>query len=186
MRACELPCVRERLAWLVGHLLTYAGYAADMLTLCFCAGEREFCLHIQCSYRLATEETVLFDRIDYFMPSDALTARWRAEGLEEAGFPREWEEQDCRLFERVQALRSRLDGMVVTEASVNQLGDLRLCFATGETLLALPMSSDASECWRFWSDALWPDQHMVVCGDRVELHGPGEACCGICEETVDN
>ena len=186
MRKCELPRVRERLAVLDGLPLTCAGYAADMLTLCFGSGEAESNLHIQCSYRLATEERILFDRIDYFEPSDALQARWRAEGLEEADFPREWDDCDCRLFEQVKALNTRLDGMKVAEIGDDQLGDLTLRFATGETLLALPMRSDDSECWRFWCDARWPDQHMIVCGDHVELSGPGEACCKICEEAVDN
>lgn len=186
MKGCELSRVRERLAVLDGQPLTYAGYAADMLTLCFGVGETEAHLRIQCSYRLATEEMILFDRIDYFMPSDALQARWRAAGLEEDDFSRDWDDRDCRLFEQVKALRSRLDGMTVVEIALNQLGDLTLRFATGETLLALPMSSDDHECWRFWCDARWPDQHMVVCGDHVELSGPGEACCNICAEAVDN
>ena len=71
--------------------------------------------------------------------------------------------------------------MVVTSVDVNQLGDLTIRFANGATLLALAMRSDDDECWRFWNDDLWPDQHMVVYGDHVELHGPGDGCCGICE-----
>lgn len=186
MMNCERLRVRERLAVLAGQPLTYVGYAADMLTLCFGDGEAEAHLHIQCSYRLATAGRILFDRIDYFEPSDTLQARWRAEGLQEADFPREWDDCDCRLFEQVKMLNAQLDGMTVAEIDVNQLGDLTLHFATGETLLALPMRSDDGECWRFWSDARWPDQHMIVCGDHVELSGPGEACCNICEEAVDN
>lgn len=186
MRKNELLRVQARLDALAGQPLTCTGYAADMLTLCFGCGEAEAHLHIQCSYRLATAERILFDRIDYFEPSDALKARWRAEGLQEDDFPREWDDCDCRLFEQVKALGARLDGMTVADINVNQLGDLALRFATGETLLALPMRSDDTECWRFWCNARWPDQHMVVCGNHVELSGPGDACCDICAEAVDN
>ena len=185
MQKNELPAVQTRMALLRGLPLTWLGYAADMLTLGFGAQE-EFRLHIQCSYRLASQEAILFDRIDYFTPSEALKARWRAEGLEEDDFPREWAEDDCRLFERVQALQSCLPEMVVEDVRVSLLGDVTLRFANGLTLLALPMASNEQECWRFWNDALWPDQHLVVCGDHVELDGPGERCCGICEGTVDN
>lgn len=185
MNKQELPLVQARLALLHALPLNWMGYAADMLTLGFGAQE-EFRLHIQCSYRLASEEEILFDRLDYFAPSDALTARWRAEGLTEDDFPGEWEDGDCRLFERIEALRSRLPEMRVEEAHVSLLGDVTLRFTNGLTLLALPMASDGAECWRFWNDALWPDEHMVVCGDHVELSGPGERCCGICEGTVDN
>ena len=156
MKQYELPHVRERLKGLVGQPLHRVGYAADMLTLDF-GPTGAFCLHIQCSYRMATEDVILFDRIDYFID----------------------EEPDNRLFKAVRALQTRLDGMTVTAVEVNQLGDLRIRFANGVTLLALPMSSAADdECWRFWHDGLWPDQHMVVYGDHVELHGPGkeESC----------
>ena len=179
MKRNELPHVQARMASLQGMALTCAGYAADMLTLTFGPVQREACLHIQCSYRLATADVILFDRIDYFEPSDALKDRWRGEGLEEADFPRDWPDNDCRLFEQVKQLP--LDGMSVTGVEVDQLGDLTIRFANGMTLLALPMSSDEQECWRFWCDARWPDQHMVVCGDRVELHGPGDGYRRICE-----
>ena len=181
MRRCELAPVMARMSLLRGQTLTHAGYAADMLTLCFGAAEGEFCLHIQCSYRLATETAILFDRIDYFEPSDALKTRWLGEGLEEMDFPTDWDESDCRLFEQVQKLCGRLDGMIVTDVQVNQLGDLTLRFSTGETLLALPMCSDGQECWHFWNDALWPDEHMVVCGDHVEMDGSGEESRPLCE-----
>lgn len=181
MKKNELPLVQERLQSLCGQPLTCAGYAADMLTLTFGPAACETCLHIQCSYRLATAETILFDRIDYFEPSDELRAGWTAAGLEEMQFPEDWPEEECRLFEQVKRLQSRLDGMVVAEAQVSRLGDLTLRFSSGETLLALPMSSRGSECWRLWNDALWPDQHMVVCGDHVELDGPGTQRRPICE-----
>lgn len=180
MRKDEIPYVAQRLRTMIGQPVTALGYAADMLTLGF-GREGESCLHIQCSYRMATEETILFDRIDYFRPSKALQARWLSQGLEEEDFPQEWSDEDCRLFEAVKQLRARLDGMTVETADVNQLGDLTLRFAGGVTLLALPMHSDDDECWRFWNDALWPDQHMVVYGNHVELHGLGEGCFGICE-----
>lgn len=180
MRKDEIPYVAQRLRTLIGQPLHNAGYAADMLTLGF-GREGEFCLHIQCSYRMATEDTILFDRIDYFRPSEALQASWRAEGLEEVDFPQAWPDGECRLFEAVKQLRERLDGMTVESVDVNQLGDLTIRFANGVTLLALPMHSDDDECWRFWNDEVWHDQHMVVYGDHVELHGPGEACCGIGE-----
>ena len=77
--------------------------------------------------------------------------------------------------------KEHVDGMTVASVDVNQLGDLTIRFANGATLLALAMRSDDDECWRFWNDDLWPDQHMVVYGDHVELHGPGDGCCGICE-----
>ena len=186
MKDSELPHVRARLMKLIGQPLARIGYAADMLTMTFGNGEPAFHLHIQCSYRLATAERILFDRIDYFVPSDALTERWRGEGLEEDNFPRDWCDEDCCLFERVKRLNARLEGMRVVEAQVNQLGDLTLCFAAGETLLALPMGSDDHECWRLWNDAIWPDQHMVIYGDHAELNGPGERCSGICGEIVDN
>ena len=158
MRKAEIPYVTQRLRTLIGQPLQCAGYAADMLTLGFgWAGEAA--LHIQCSYRMATEETILFDRIDYFID----------------------EEPDNRLFKAIRTLQERLEGMVVTSVDVNQLGDLRIRFANGATLLALAMRSDDDECWRFWNDDLWPDQHMVVYGDHVELHGPGDGCCGICK-----
>lgn len=158
MKKHEIPYVMQRLQTLTGQPMTAVGYAADMLTLGFgWAGEA--CLHIQCSYRMATEETILFDRIDYFID----------------------EEPDNRLFKAIRTLQERLEGMVVTSVDVNQLGDLRIRFANGATLLALAMRSDDDECWRFWNDDLWPDQHMVVYGDHVELHGPGDGCCGICE-----
>ena len=158
MKKHELPHVREWLTPLVGQCLHDAGYAADMLTLGF-GPDGAYRLHIECSYRMATEEMILFDRIDYFIG----------------------EETDNRLFGAIRELQVHLEGMTVTGVEINQLGDLRLTFATGVTLLALPMRSDDDECWRFWNDAVWPDQHMVVCGDHVELQGPGEACCGICE-----
>lgn len=180
MKKHEIPHVMQRLQTLKGQPLTAVGYAADMLTLGF-GPAGESCLHIQCSYRMATEEAILFDRIDYFRPSEALQAAWRAEGLEEDDFPQEWPDEECRLFEAVKQLRERLDGMTVEEVAVNQLGDLTIRFAGGVTLLALPMRSDDEECWRFWNDELWLDQHMVVYGDHVELHGPGDGCCGICE-----
>ena len=102
---------------------------------------------------MVTADVILFDRIDYFID----------------------EEQDNRLFRAICALREHLDGMHVTAVEVNQLGDLRIGFANGVTLLALPMSSAADdECWRFWNDDLWHGQHMVIYGDHVELHGPGE------------
>ena len=180
MRKDEIPYVAQRLRTMIGQPLQYAGYAADMLTLRL-GQAGEFSLHIQCSYRMAEEESILFDRIDYFEPSDALCARWRAEGLDDLDFPDDWPDDERRLFEQVKLLNQRLDGMTVTEVRVNQLGDLTLCFANGVTLLALPMSSDDRECWRFWCDVRWPDQHMVVCGDHVELSGPGEQCGPICE-----
>ena len=185
MKKNEIPYVTQRLRTLIGQPLQCAGYAADMLTLSF-GRAGEFSLHIQCSYRLASEDTILFDRIDYFVPSEAVEARWRAAGLEEADFPRDWEDRDCRLFERVQALQSRLAEMRVEDVAVSLLGDVTIRFSGGMTLLALPMASDEAECWRFWNDALWPDEHMVVCGDHVELHGQGERCCGISAESVDN
>lgn len=152
MKQYELPYVRARMNTLINQPLHDAGYAADMLTLSF-GLEGEFCLHVQCSYRMATEDVILFDRIDYFIE----------------------DEPDNRLFNAVRKLREHLDGMTVTAIEVSQLGDLRICFANGVTLLALPMSSDADdECWRFWHDDLWRDQHMVVYGDHVELHGPGK------------
>lgn len=181
MRKQELPYVQARLNGLVGQPLTSAGYAADMLTLCFGSDVCEYCLHIQCSYRLATEDAILFDRIDYFLPSDAQCARWRAEGLDELDFPEDWPDDERRLFEQVKLLCQCLQGMTVTEAAVNPLGDLTIRFANGMTLLALPMRSDGDECWRFWNDVLWPDEHMVVCGDHVELNGPGKRCVPICE-----
>ncbi len=155
MKQYELPHVRARLNGLFGQILHDAGYAADMLTLGF-GPEGAYRLHIQCSYRMATEEAILFDRIDYFYD----------------------EEPDNRLFRAVRELRTHLDGMTVETVDVNRLGDLRIAFANGVTLLALPMRSDDDECWRFWNDDLWGDQHMVVCGDHVELHGPGkeESC----------
>ena len=174
MKKYELPHVRKRLSGLTGQCLHDVGYAADMLTLGF-GPEGEYRLHIECSYRMATEETILFDRIDYFRPSKELCSKWRAQGLDEDDFPQEWPDTDCRLFEEVKELKTQLDGMTVETADVNRLGDLKIRFANGVTLLALPMSSDADdECWRFWNDALWPDQHMVVYGDHVELHGPGK------------
>ena len=158
MRKAEIPYVTQRLRTLIGQPLQCAGYAADMLTLGF-GRTSEFSLHIQCSYRMATEGAILFDRIDYFID----------------------EEPDNRLFKAIRTLQERLEGMVVTSVDVNQLGDLTIRFANGATLLALAMRSDDDECWRFWNDDLWPDQHMVVYGDHVELHGPGDGCCGICE-----
>ena len=158
MKKHEIPYVMQRLQTLPGQPMTAVGYAADMLTLGFgWAGEAA--LHIQCSYRMATEDTILFDRIDYFID----------------------EEPDNRLFNAVHKLQGQLDGMTVASVDVNQLGDLTIRFAGGATLLALAMRSDDDECWRFWNDDLWPDQHMVVYGDHVELHGPGDGCCGICE-----
>ncbi len=158
MRKAEIPYVTQRLRTLIGQPLQCAGYAADMLTLGF-GRTSEFCLHIQCSYRMATEGAILFDRIDYFID----------------------EEPDNRLFNAVHKLQGQLDGMTVASVDVNQLSDLTIRFANGVTLLALAMRSDDDECWRFWNDDLWPDQHMVVYGDHVELHGPGNGCCGICE-----
>lgn len=158
MRKDDIPYVAQRLRTMIGQPVTALGYAADMLTLGF-GRAGEFSLHIQCSYRMATEEAILFDRIDYFID----------------------EEPDNRLFNAVRKLQGQLDGMTVEAAEVNQLGDLTIRFAGGVTLLALAMRSDDDECWRFWNDDLWPDQHMVVYGDHVELHGPGDACCGICE-----
>lgn len=181
MKKFELPHVQSRLNGLVGQPLSFVGFAADMLTMSFGPEGCEYRLHIQCSYRMAMAEAILFDRIDYFCPSDAQCARWRAEGLDEIHFPDDWPEDERRLFEQVKLLQLRLDGMTVTTVQVNQLGDLTIRFATGETLLALPMRSDDDECWRFWNDALWPDQHMVVCGDHVELDGPGEQCSPLCE-----
>ena len=158
MKKHEIPYVMQRLQTLTGQPMTAVGYAADMLTLGFgWAGEAA--LHIQCSYRMATEDTIHFDRIDYFID----------------------EEPDNRLFNAVHKLQGQLDGMTVASVDVNQLGDLTIRFAGGATLLALAMRSDDDECWRFWNDDLWPDQHMVVYGDHVELHGPGDGCCGICE-----
>lgn len=173
MKQYELPHVRSRLNRLVGQSLHDAGCAADMLTLGF-GPEGAYRLHIQCSYRMATEEAILFDRIDYFRPSEALQASWCAQGMEEDDFPQEWSDEDCRLFEAVKTFRAQLDGMTVETVDVNRLGDLCIRFASGVTLLALPMRSDGDECWRFWNDNLWRDQHMVVYGDHVELHGPGE------------
>ncbi|MBQ8201025.1 MAG: hypothetical protein IJZ74_04580 [Clostridia bacterium] len=181
MRKQELPFVQARLDGLLGQPLTFVGYAADMLTMTFGPEGHEYHLHIQCSYRMATKEAILFDRIDYFEPSDAQCEKWRAEGLDELDFPDDWPDTERRLFEQVKLLCQRLNGMMVTEVAVNQLGDLTIRFATGETLLALPMSSGDHECWRFWNDALWPDQHMVVCGDHAELNGPGEQRRLICE-----
>ena len=158
MRKDDIPYVAQRLRTMIGQPVTALGYAADMLTLGF-GRAGEFSLHIQCSYRMATEEAILFDRIDYFID----------------------EEPDNRLFNAVRKLQGQLDGMTVASVDVNQLGDLTIRFAGGATLLALAMRSDDDECWRFWNDDLWPDQHMVVYGDHVELHGPGDACCGICE-----
>ena len=158
MRKGEIPYVAQRLRTLIGQPLQCVGYAADMLTLGF-GRAGEAALHIQCSYRMATEEAILFDRIDYFID----------------------EEPENRLFRAIRTLQERLEGMVVTSVDVNQLGDLTIRFAGGVTLLALAMRSDDDECWRFWNDELWLDQHMVVYGDHVELHGPGDACCGICE-----
>lgn len=152
MKRYELLCVRERLKGLIGCTLHDAGYAADMLTLGF-GPDGAYRLHIQCSYRMATEEAILFDRIDYFHD----------------------EEPDHRLFKAIRELRTHLDGLIVEDMDVNQLGDLRIRFAGGVTLLALPMSSAADdESWRFWNEGLWGDQHMVVYGDHVELHGPGK------------
>lgn len=185
MKARELPHVQARVALLRGQRLTWLGYAADMLTLGFGA-QGEFRLHVQCSYRMASREEICFDRIDYFVPSQALTDRWRAAGLAEDDFPREGEDDGCRLYERVRALQSSLPEMTVAEVDVSLLGDLTLRFTNGLTLLALPMASDGEECWRLWNDALWPDEHMVVCGDHVELNGPGDRCAGVCDETVDN
>lgn len=181
MRRCELGPVRERMSLLRGQPLTQVGYAADMLTLTFGLEENEFCLHIQCSYRMATEEAILFDRIDYFEPSDALCAKWRAGGLDEPDFPEDWPDGERRLFEQVKQLNERLQGMNVADVQVSQLGDLTLRFTNGMTLLALLMCTDDAECWRFWSDAHWPDQHMIVCGDHVELSGPGEQYRLLCE-----
>ena len=158
MKKHEIPHVMQRLQTLTGQPLTAVGYAADMLTLGF-GPAGEFCLHIQCSYRMATEEAILFDRIDYFID----------------------EAPDNRLFNAVRKLQEQLEGMTVASVDINQLGDLTIRFAGGVTLLALPMRSDDDECWRFWNDDLWLDQHMVVYGDHVELHGPGDGCCGICE-----
>lgn len=158
MKKQEIPYVMQRLLTLIGQPLHNAGYAADMLTLGF-GRAGEFSLHIQCSYRMATEDTILFDRIDYFID----------------------EEPDNRLFNAVRKLQEQLDGMTVASVDVNRLGDLTIRFAGGVTLLALPMRSDDDECWRFWNDEVWHDQHMVVYGDHAELHGPGESCCGICE-----
>ena len=158
MKKYELPHVRKRLSGLTGQCLHDVGYAADMLTLGF-GLEGEYRLHIECSYRMATEAAILFDRIDYFIG----------------------EEPDNRLFNAVRKLQEQLDGMTVASVDVNQLGDLSIRFANGVMLLALPMRSDDDECWRFWNDELWLDQHMVVYGDHVELHGPGDGCCGICE-----
>lgn len=172
------------MALLRGQMLNRMGYAADMLTLGF-GPQGEFCLHIQCSYRLASQEEILLDRIDYFVPSEAAKARWCAAGLEEEEFPRDWEDRDCRLFERVQAMQSRLTEMRVEDVDVSLLGDVTIRLSGGLTLLALPMASDGEECWRFWNDGLWPDEHMVVFGDHVELDGPGNRCRGICAESVD-
>lgn len=179
MNRRELPHVQARLDFLRGQALTSVGYAADMLTMTFGLDVREYSLHIQCSYRMATEDAILFDRMDYFCPSDAQRARWCSDGLDESDFPDEWPDEERRLFEQVKLLP--LNGMTVAEVGVNRLGDLTLRFANGMTLLALPMASDDRECWRFWCDARWPDQHMVVYGDHVELHGPGEAWSPICE-----
>jgi len=181
MKKNELSHVQTRLNALLDLPLTCAGYAADMLTLTFGPTARECQLHIQCNYRLATEDAILFDRFDYFQPSDVLCARWRAEGLDPLDFPDDWPDEERRLFEQVTQLNQSLDGMTVNDVRVDRLGDLTIRFANGMTLLALPMSSDDQECWRFWCDALWPDQHMVVCGDHVELSGPGEQCGPICE-----
>ena len=181
MKKNELPHVQARMELLQGLPLTHAGYAADMLTLTFGQAARECQLHIQCSYRLATEDAILFDRIDYFEPSDAQCAKWRAEGLDPLDFPDDWPDDERRLFEQVTQLNQSLDGMTVNEVRVDRLGDLTIRFANGMTLLALPMSSDDRECWRFWCDARWPDQHMVVCGDHAELSGPGAQYGPICE-----
>lgn len=181
MKRHELPPVQERMNRLCGLPLTFVGYAVDMLTMRFGPEAHEYHLHIQCSYRMAAEESILFDRIDYFEPSDAQCARWRAEGLDDLDFPDDWPDDERRLFEQVKLLNQRLDGMTVAEVLVNQLGDLTIRFAHGLTLLALPMSSDDRECWRFWNDGIWPDQHMVVCGDHVELSGPGAQCTSLCE-----
>ena len=121
-----------------------------------------YALHIQCFFRLTRAGEVVLARGDLFQPSAVLE---QDAAFDSTAF--DWSPTGNNHFDEVTAGDlSQPSDLVVADARVNRLGDLRLRFNGGFALEVLTDVSSDHECWRFFEAG--SDDHLVVNGRGVE------------------
>ena len=144
--------IEEALKELIGQQLTNIGRAGNLLWLSF--GEKilvidrngcekfkeKYALHVQCSWRLTTENKISVASKDIYIPRT---------GLDEDDF--DWDEFGANRFdEKIEELKEQIvSSATVSKITADEFGGLKIYFESGIRLEVFPDDSLEDEFWRF-------------------------------------
>lgn len=118
----------------------------------------DYAIHIQCSWRIASQSKIIVASQDFYVPSSSWTGG-------EDDF--DWDVQGNTLFdERIQGLFQQDNLPVVKTIGADCYGGFKIVFTNGFVLEAFPNSSNDAENWRMFvpGDA---ETHFVVSNSGI-------------------
>ena len=122
----------------------------------------EFAIHIQCPWRITSEDKIFVAQSDMFYPkgdyeSESEDFDWDVNGNNRC------DERTSELIEQTINLP-----LIVKELSADKFGSLNLKFSKNFSLEIFPSDSLPEEFWRFFKSGT-NDNHFVVCGNGIEF-----------------
>ena len=165
--------MNEYIEILSGETLRDIGRACDMLWLSFgktikiinrkgvAVLKGTYALHVQCPWRMVDQNsnTILFTSSDIYLPNSKL----------EMNSEFDWDMQGNNRFdEKVVSWKEDNKSIVVSNITVNAMGDLNIVLNNRNVVEIFVNKSVNKECWRFFESGT-KKQHMVVNGDGVEF-----------------
>ena len=121
----------------------------------------DFALHIQCPWRIETDNEILTGRADLWKPCE----------LREDISYDDWDyEKEGNLQDRrIEEFFSKNENVIVESAVVQSNGSFALTFRGGYRLVVFP-SGSVGENWRLFRPSS-DEPHLVVCGGSIERNG---------------
>lgn len=161
MEKNDIAYIKQEIQVLLGSECIKVGRACNLVWFSFVINGNEFALHIQSSFRITRNESILCANLDMYEP--------KAETLNNPSFNYEdfkWDIQGNNYFDEwILKSGNELQNERVKNIKISNLGNLVITFENDITLEVFNNSS-VSECWRFFK--LHSKNHIVVLGNELE------------------
>lgn len=163
MKQEDKKIISEQVNTLIGKKLSKIGRAAAMAWFSFLSNqEKEYALHLQCGFRIRTNDATLIANLDMFEPTQSLedspSFDWDTFNWDTQGFNRydEW---------TTKYNKDMGNQVFVESVDVNSFGDFTIKCNHG-IIIEVFANAATGECWRFFERKA--ENHLVVSAQGIE------------------
>ena len=163
MKQEDVKATEKEMKILKNQKLSKIGRAAAMAWLIFGnTREKEYALHLQCSFRICKDNEIAIANLDMFEPTKAVE--------ESPSFSWDtfnYDIQGINLYDEwaKKYNQDKETHVIVQDITVNAFGDLLIHCSQG-LFIEVIVNDSMNECWRFF-ELTADEQHLVISGQGI-------------------